>query len=74
MAPGLADSWGESANGLAYELKLRKGVTFHHGDPFMAIEFSLTHIHALYTIARTFSRCAAHVQLEEREHMREYHS
>lgn len=32
MAPALAESWSESADGLAYEFKLREGLTFHNGD------------------------------------------
>ena len=42
MAPCLAESWGESADGLSYEFKLREGLTFHNGDPFTAedVKFS----------------------------------
>src|SRR5215468_11078237 len=36
MAPCLAESWTESADGLVYEFKLREGLTFHNGDPFTA--------------------------------------
>jgi peptide/nickel transport system substrate-binding protein len=34
MAPCLAESWAESADGLSIEFKLRQGLTFHNGDPF----------------------------------------
>jgi peptide/nickel transport system substrate-binding protein len=34
MAPCLAESWTESADGLVYEFKLREGLRFHNGDPF----------------------------------------
>jgi len=42
MAPSLAESWTESADGLSYEFKLREGLTFHNGDPFTAedVKFS----------------------------------
>jgi peptide/nickel transport system substrate-binding protein len=43
QALSLAESWNESADGLTYEFKLRKGVTFHNGDPLTAedVKFSL---------------------------------
>jgi peptide/nickel transport system substrate-binding protein len=36
MAPGLATAWQESPDGLTYDFVLRRGVTFHNGDPFTA--------------------------------------
>ncbi len=33
MAPSLAESWKESPDGRVYEFKLRRGLTFHNGDP-----------------------------------------
>ncbi|HEX9126356.1 MAG TPA: ABC transporter substrate-binding protein, partial [Methylomirabilota bacterium] len=32
-APGLAESWSVSKDGLVYEFVLRQGVKFHNGDP-----------------------------------------
>src|SRR5512141_3367050 len=32
-APGLAESWSVSKDGLVYEFVLRKGALFHNGDP-----------------------------------------
>jgi peptide/nickel transport system substrate-binding protein len=42
MAPGLAESWSTSTDGLVYEFVLRKGVRFHNGDPVTAedVKFS----------------------------------
>ena len=42
-APGLAESWSVSKNGLVYEFVLRKGALFHNGDPVTAddVKFSL---------------------------------
>ena len=42
MAPSLAESWTESADGLTYEFKLRRGLKFHNGDPVTAddVKFS----------------------------------
>ena len=33
MAPSLAESWSTSPDGLAYEFVLRRGATFHNGEP-----------------------------------------
>jgi peptide/nickel transport system substrate-binding protein len=42
MAPGLAESWSISRDGLVYEFALRRGITFHNGDPVTAddVKFS----------------------------------
>ena len=42
MAPCLAESWKESADGLTYEFKLRPGLKFHNGDPFTAEDVKFT--------------------------------
>ncbi|HXH12292.1 MAG TPA: ABC transporter substrate-binding protein [Alphaproteobacteria bacterium] len=38
LTPSLAESYTESPDGLAYEFKLREGVTFHNGDPLTAAD------------------------------------
>ncbi|PYN58035.1 MAG: hypothetical protein DMD94_02355 [Candidatus Rokuibacteriota bacterium] len=42
MGASLAESWTESADGLVYEFKLRRGLKFHNGDPLTAedVKFS----------------------------------
>jgi peptide/nickel transport system substrate-binding protein len=50
MAPGLAESWTVSPDGLAYEFVLRKGVKFHNGDPVTAedAKFSFERYKGIY--------------------------
>src|SRR5215469_11749111 len=40
--PSLAESWSRSSDGLVYDFVLRKGVTFHNGEPVTAedVKFS----------------------------------
>src|SRR5262249_46560293 len=42
LAPSLAESWSVSSDGLAYDFVLRKGATFHNGEPVTAedVKFS----------------------------------
>src|SRR5262249_1574798 len=42
MAPCLAESWCASPDGLVYEFVLRRGATFHNGEPVTAddVKFS----------------------------------
>src|SRR5207253_11436421 len=42
VAPALAESWTVSPDGLVYEFVLRKGTTFHNGEPVTAddVKFS----------------------------------
>jgi peptide/nickel transport system substrate-binding protein len=44
LAPSLAESWTASEDGLDYEFVLRKGPTFHNGEPVTAedVQFSFT--------------------------------
>jgi peptide/nickel transport system substrate-binding protein len=43
QAPGLAEAWSTSPDGLVYEFVLRQGVKFHNGDPLTAddVKFSV---------------------------------
>ncbi len=36
LEPGLAESWEQTEDGMAWDLYLREGVTFHDGEPFNA--------------------------------------
>ena len=38
LGNSLAESWTESRDGLTYEFKLRRGLTFHNGDALTAEE------------------------------------
>src|SRR5271169_5748897 len=42
LAPSLAEAWSASEDGLSYEFVLRRGATFHNGDPVTAedVKFS----------------------------------
>jgi peptide/nickel transport system substrate-binding protein len=42
LAPGLAESWSVSPDGLVYEFALRRGARFHNGEPVTAedVKFS----------------------------------
>src|ERR1043166_6979422 len=42
MAPSLAEAWTVAPDGRTYDFTLRKGVTFHNGDPLTAddVKFS----------------------------------
>jgi peptide/nickel transport system substrate-binding protein len=42
MAPSLAESWTAAPDGLTYEFRLRKGATFHNGDPVTAEDVKFT--------------------------------
>ena len=48
IGPGLAESWNISEDGKEYVFELRKGVTFHNGEPFDAsmVKFSLDRLFA----------------------------
>ena len=64
MGPALAESWQEDEDGLVYEFKLRRGLTFHNGDPLTAedVKFSFDRYKGAVSIipkARTMSLALA---------------
>jgi peptide/nickel transport system substrate-binding protein len=42
-APGLAESWEQSADGLTWTFKVKEGVTWHDGTPFTARDVAATY-------------------------------
>src|SRR5262249_24805689 len=46
-APGLAETWTASAEGLTYDFVLRQGASFHNGDPVTAddVRYSFERYH-----------------------------
>jgi peptide/nickel transport system substrate-binding protein len=65
MAPGLAESWSASPDGLVYEFVLRKGVRFHNGEPVTAedVRFSFERYRGIF--ARTLKEKVAAVETGE---------
>src|SRR2546427_11981966 len=62
MAPGLAESWRVSPDGLVYEFVLRKGVKFHNGEPVTAedVKFSFERYRGI--LAKTLKERVAAVE------------
>ena len=48
IAPSLAEKWEVSADGKTYTFHLRKGVTFHNGQPFTAADVKYSFERALW--------------------------
>jgi len=58
LAPGLAESWEISDNGLAYTFQLREGVEFHDGEPFNS-EAVCTNFDRWYNFKGSFQNSSA---------------
>ena len=69
-APGLAESWSVSKDGLVYEFVLRKGALFHNGDPVTAddVKFSLERYRG--TAAKLLKERVAGVDTPDATHVR----
>jgi peptide/nickel transport system substrate-binding protein len=69
-APGLAESWSVSKDGLVYEFVLRKGTLFHNGDPVTAddVKFSLERYRG--TAAKPLKERVAGVDTPDATHVR----
>ena len=62
-APCLAESWSASADGLAYEFVLRKGVRFHNGDPVTADDVKFSFERSRGVSAKTLKDHVAAVEI-----------
>src|SRR5512136_702327 len=69
-APGLAESWSVSKDGLVYEFVLRKGALFHNGDPVTSddVKFSLERYRG--TAAKLLKERVAGVDTPDATHVR----
>src|SRR5499427_3713484 len=70
MAPSLAESWSASPDGLVYEFVLRKGVTFHNGDPVTSedVKFSFERYRGI--AAKTLKDRVAAIETPDPRHVR----
>ena len=70
MAPSLAESWTNSRDGLVYEFALRKGVTFHNGDPVTAEDVKFSFERYRGSSAKTLHERVARVEVVDPLHAR----
>lgn len=70
MAPSLAESWSESADGLTYDFLLRSGVTFHNGDPLTTEDVKFSFLRYKGTAAREFKERVRDVEIVDARRVR----
>ena len=70
MAPCLAESWSASPDGLVYEFVLRKGVTFHNGDPLTAEDVKFSFERYRGAVAKLLKERVASVDVLDPYHVR----
>ena len=70
MAPGLAESWSVTKDGRVYDFVLRKGITFHNGEPVTAedVKFSLERYRG--AASKTLKERVAGVDTPDARHVR----
>ena len=70
MTASLAESWSASPDGLVYEFVLRKGVTFHNGEPVTAedVKFSFERYRGIS--AKTLKDRVASIETPDPRHVR----
>jgi peptide/nickel transport system substrate-binding protein len=69
-APSLAESWTMSKDGLAFDFVLRKGATFHHGDPVTAEDVRFSFGRSRGAAAALMKERVREVQVVGPEHVR----
>ena len=70
MAPSLAESWTASPDGRTYEFSLRKGVTFHNGEPVTADDVKFSFDRYRGAAAKTLKERVAAVDVVDPRHVR----
>jgi peptide/nickel transport system substrate-binding protein len=70
MAPALAESWTASSDGRSYSFTLRKGVTFHNGDPVTAEDVKFSFERYRGAAAKTLKDRVAAVDVIDPLHVR----
>src|SRR6266571_8116678 len=70
MAPSLAESWTISRDGLVYEFALRKGVTFHNGDPVTAEDVKFSFERYRGSSAKLIKDGVAAIEIPDPQHIR----
>src|SRR2546430_1953365 len=70
MAPSLAETWSASRDGLVYEFVLRKGPTFHNGEPVTAEDVKFSFERYRGAAAATFKATVARVEVVDPQRVR----
>jgi peptide/nickel transport system substrate-binding protein len=68
--PSLAESWSRSSDGLVYDFVLRKGVTFHNGEPVTAEDVKFSFERYRGPFAKTLREKVAAVDVLDPGHVR----
>jgi peptide/nickel transport system substrate-binding protein len=70
MAPSLAEAWTASPDGRTYDFTLRKGATFHNGDPVTADDVKFSFERYRGAASKTLKERVAAVDAVDRSHVR----
>jgi len=70
LAPGLAESWSASEDGLSYEFVLRPGLKFHNGDPVTAEDVKFSYERYRGTAAAMMKGRVAAIETPDTRHVR----